>query len=396
MRGHLLKLHRWVGLAITLLLLVVGLTGAVIPWQDQIRSAVAGDVWDVARPGPDARVLSGLDLKRIAEEQTGGTVSYIQLQPDPTHAFSVFVSSAPGGPPLGYRQVLMDPYNGEIRAKLRFAELNDGAINLAPFLVKVHYSLGLGPYGQLALGIVALVWLVMSLVGVYLTWPRGANGRRFRRWLRVWRIRRGRGGRVWVHDFHRATGLWFLPMTLVFAWSAVGFNLQPVHDPVQKLMGAEGLYQPVLNDTPDAGDALSADQALIVGQELMRAQAREQGFVIRGAEALSFRPHSDLIGYYARTSLDGPTDRGGTVIWFDDSSGRSVAFVRPYGETPADVVDKATRMLHSGEMLGTPFRLLISVFALLLCAMMISSALLWLRKSGKRARKSQNKSSFLI
>ncbi len=393
MRGHLLKLHRWVGLAITLLLLVVGLTGAVIPWQDQIRSAVAGDIWDVTPPGPDARVLSGLDLKRIAEDQTGGTVSYIQLQPDPTHAFYVFVSPAPGGPPLGYRQVLMDPYNGEIRAKLRFAELSDGAINLAPFLVKIHYSLGLGPYGQLALGIVALVWLVMSLIGVYLTWPRGANGGRFRRWLRAWRIRRGRGGRVWVHDFHRATGLWFLPMTLVFAWSALGFNLKPVHDPVQKLMGAEGLYQPVVNDTPDAGDTLSEDQALAVGQELMRAQAREQGFVIRGAEALSFRPHSDLIGYYARTSLDGPTDRGGTVIWFDDSSGRSVAFVRPYGETTADVVDKATRLLHSGEMLGTPFRLLISAFALLLCAMMISSALLWLHKSGKKARKRHNKSS---
>ena len=172
MRKLLRILHRWTGLVVALAVVITGLTGAVIPYQDQIRSLVAGEVWDAAPPEPGARVLSGLELKRIAEEETGGSVSFIKLVPDPDHAQSVFVSAPRGEPPLPFQQYFLDPYTGEIRARVNFADLADGPINIAPFLVAVHYSLAAGQTGRLLLGWAALAWLLLSFTGVVLTFPR--------------------------------------------------------------------------------------------------------------------------------------------------------------------------------------------------------------------------------
>ena len=192
MRKLLLILHRWTGLIVALAVVFTGLTGAVIPYHDQIRSLVAGDVWDAAPPVPDAPVMSGLELKRIVEEETGGEVSFIRLVPDPDHALSVFVRPRTGEPPLPFQQYFLDPYTGDIRARVRFADLRDGPINIAPFLVSLHYSLAAGQTGRLILGLAALAWLLLSIAGLVLTFPRGGSSSFWRGWGRAWRLRRRR------------------------------------------------------------------------------------------------------------------------------------------------------------------------------------------------------------
>ena len=101
---------------------------------------------------------------------------------------------------------------------------------------------------------------------------------------------------------------------LVFAWSAVAFNLSEVHRPVQRLLGAEGLYQPIVNPAPAPGEPMSAEQAVVIGEKLMAREAERQGFTIHEPEAISFRPYAQVIGYYARTSLDGPAEQGSTAV----------------------------------------------------------------------------------
>tara|TARA_A100001391_G_scaffold130111_6_gene89478 strand:- start:38028 stop:39206 length:1179 start_codon:yes stop_codon:yes gene_type:complete len=386
MRKALRILHRWTGLIIALAVVITGLTGAVIPYQDQIRSLVAGEVWDAAPPEPGARVLSGLELKRIAEEETGGSVSFIKLVPDPDHAQSVFVSAPRGEPPLPFQQYFLDPYTGEIRARVNFADLADGPINIAPFLVAVHYSLAAGQTGRQVLGWAALAWLLLSFTGVVLTFPRKGCKTFWRGWRDAWRLRRKGSRKVRLHDFHRATGLWLLPLTLVFTWSAVSFNLDLVHDPVQRMLGAEGLFRPVENPAPDPGDAMSPQDAEQVGAKLMQEQAEARGFTVRGPEALSLRPYANVIGYYARTSLDGPTDNGSTAVWFDQASGRLLEFRHPYGETRADAFDKVLRLLHTGDLFGGAYKLVISLFGVLIAMTALSGVLMWLKKSRRPAR----------
>lgn len=387
MRTLLLIIHRWAGLTIALALVVTGVTGAILPYQRDLGYWIAPEVWDAAPPSPSARPLPGLELARRVEAETGGSVSYIPLSPDPERTQAIFVSERPGGPALDYEEVFVDPYSGAIRAKVRYADLRDGAVNVMPFLVTFHYTLAAGQWGRLALGIAALLWCVVAVIGFVLSFPRrpkkAAPGRSvLRRWGAAWTIRRNRGGTVLAHDLHRASGLWIWPLMLAFAWSAVAFNLDQVHTPVQRFLGAEGLYRPVANPAPTPGEPMSWEDAEATGARLMAQQAARGGFTIHEPEALSLNPYAQAIGYYARTSLDDPSEHGSTVVWFDQVSGRPIAFRHPYGSTAADAVDKVVRMLHTADGFGWPYRIFVSLFGLLTAVMAIAGVLLWLRRAG--------------
>lgn len=386
MRIFLLILHRWAGLTLAFVLVVTGLTGAILPFQRELGVWIAAEVWSVEKPDPSAQPLSGIELARRVEAETGGVVSYIVLAPDPTRTQAIFVSERPEGPVLDYEEVFVDPFTGEIRAKVRYADLRDGAVNVMPFLVSFHYSLSAGEWGRLAMGLAALVWFIEALVGLGLSFPRKARnlGQALRRWGPAWTVRREQGTLVVTHDLHRAAGLWVWPVMLVFAWSAMAFNLDAVHAPVQRLLGAEGLYQPVVNPAPAAGEPMSPEQAALVGARLMEQEAERRGFTIRGPEALSFNPYAQVTGYYARTSLDGPTENGSTAVWFDQVSGRLISFRPPFGETAADAVDKTARMLHTADFFGWPYRIFVSLFGLLTAIMAIAGVILWWRRSGAR------------
>jgi uncharacterized iron-regulated membrane protein len=176
----------------------------------------------------------------------------VPLELDPRFTQRVFVQARQGSPPLRYDNVIADPFTGDVRKRLRYGDLSDGLINLLPLLETVHYSLGAARWGALAFGIAALIWSINSAIGFWLTLPRFSSHAStaisgthryvvwFREWLPAWTIRRQvrscMQARTRIHMFnydpHRASGLWLWSMLLVFAWSAVGFNLPQVHDPL--------------------------------------------------------------------------------------------------------------------------------------------------------------------
>jgi len=390
-RALLLIAHRWAGLTITLALVITGLTGAILPFQREISHWVAADIWTVAPPTPGAQPLSGVELMRRVEAQTGGTVRYMPLVLDPDHAQAVFVSPRPDGAALGYGEVFADPYTGAIRARVRYGDLRDGPINLMPFLLNFHYTLAAGPTGRLLLGAAALIWCGVCVLGFWLSLPQrrsGVNWRTvLRRWWPAWGLRTRQGPVAFAYDLHRASGLWLWPAMLVFAWSAVAFNLGGVHEPVQRFFGAQGLYRPVPNPAPAQGHPMTPEQAVVVGARLMAQQAARDGFTVHAPGALSFNAGAQAIGYYARTSLDGATRQGSTAMWFDAVSGRSLAFRPPYGTTRADALDKMVRMLHTAELFGWPYKLFVSAFGLLTAGMALAGFWLWARRMGRRQRK---------
>jgi uncharacterized iron-regulated membrane protein len=390
-RKFLLIMHRWAGLSIALALVVTGITGAILPWQRELSHWLAPEVWRVAPPAPTATPLPGLELARRVEAQTGGRVSYIPLSPRPDLAQALFVSPAPDAGPLGYDEVFVDPYSGRIRAQVTYADLADGPVNLMPFLSSFHYSLAAGEWGRLALGVAAALWLLIALAGLLLTLPRRSlrAGGFLRRWRPAWTLRRRRGASVLTHDVHRAGGLWLWPVMLIFAWSALAFNLEPVHAPVQRFLGAEGLYRPPHNPSPDPGAAMRWERAEATGQRLMANEAAERGFTVLRPEALSLAPYAAAIGYYARTTLDLPSEQGSTVVWFDQASGRPLAFGQPFGGTAADAVDKTVRILHTADGLGWPYRIFVSLFGLATAALAVAGVLLWLRRSRARPQRVQ-------
>ena len=194
-RAVLVSLHRWTGLGIAGFLVVTGLTGAAIAWNDASERLFAPALFSLtpaqaARPAMDAFALRDA-AARLERGYAVNNVDFTRRRDEPSR-FSV--EAAPGGPAPSNDEIALDPSTGRLLGARRRGDLRQGAVNLMPFLYDLHQFLALGGAGALVLGMVALIWTIDCFVGFWLTLPARAHPRRrplpwLRRWRRAWRVR---------------------------------------------------------------------------------------------------------------------------------------------------------------------------------------------------------------
>lgn len=384
--------HRWAGLTMAFFLALAGLTGVILPFEDDLEW-LTGLPLSAAAPTPQHpdRLAPG-DLAARIETQTGGLVVYLPLNVKPGRVVQALVAARPGQPPLGYDQVWADPYTGQVKLERTWGRLAPGQHNLVPFLYRLHYSIALGRWGQVAFGIAALVWTIDCFVGFYLTLPvtkRAPQGRPaaarawFKQWRSAWAVRWRAGGYKLNFDLHRAGGLWLWPLLLVFAWSSVGLNLPTVFDPAMAAVGAAPDFEPPAAASP-ASPSPNLAQGLAMGRGLMAAQAKARGFSIFAEDSISDLPASGLFIYRVRSSLDARDDAGRTGVWFDPRNGRLVHFDNPTGPGAGEAARNILFALHTASVGGLAYRIFVSVIGAVVVCSSVTGVVIWTKKRSAR------------
>ena len=389
LKRHLwVVLHRWAGLSIALFLVIAGITGAVLPFEEELTFASRPDAAYAAPPRADAPPLDGVTIAERVERETGAAVPFVTLDVPRDHVVRMFVSARPGRPALPYDVVWADPYTGKVRLTYRWGGLSDGIVNVVPFLYSLHYGFIAGEWGRWAFGLAALVWTIDCFVGFYLTWPvrrmpyRGAAGW-LARWQSAWRIRRSLGHKL-VFDLHRAGALWLWPLLFVFAWSAVALSLPQVEQPVMRLFGAEQAYAPPTLVQPLPSPPIALRDALQRGAAALAGLGAERGFAVERLTGVSYDPASGFYRLMARTSLDASDAAGLTTVWIDSRTGQATRIDPPQGRTGADTFVIWTEYLHMAEVFGLPYRIFVSLMGLAATALTVTGVLIWMRKRSAR------------
>jgi uncharacterized iron-regulated membrane protein len=387
-RAFWVVVHRWAGLTLAAFLVVAGLTGAIIPFEESLSLASRGDLSGAAPPVPGALPLDAVTLADRVEGQTGGQITYLPLEVPRGHVLRMFISAAPGGPPLGYDAIWVDPYSGVVRARFTWGGVRDGAINIVPFLYQLHYGYVAGVWGMWTFGVAALIWTLDCVVGFGLTLP--ALRRRsprdpewWRRWRPAWVIRRARGYKR-TFDLHRASGLWLWPMLLVFAWSGVALALPSVEQPVMRLLGASAVFTPPPRAAPLDHPAIDRRSAIARAMGILQHRASIDGVAVEYPTMLAYDAASGVYALYARTSLDTVAEGGETVLWLDATDGRPLRFDDPIGRSETDRFMKWITLLHMAEVFGLPYRIVVSLLGLTVAALAITGVMIWLRKRTAR------------
>jgi uncharacterized iron-regulated membrane protein len=202
-----LWLHRQVGLAIAVFLVVAGLTGSVLVFNHELDEALNPQLFHAAEPS--SMRLDPVTLReRLAAQLPGERLDAVVLAAEPGRSVMYWASGADG-----YRQHFVDPGSGELLGSRTWGDLSEGLVNLMPFLYRLHYQLALGETGRLLFGIVALLWTIDCFIGLYLTFPPrrpvavAADERSWlERWKPAWLVRAGSLFGA-VFTLHRAAGL---------------------------------------------------------------------------------------------------------------------------------------------------------------------------------------------
>lgn len=379
--------HRYVGLAMTVFLIIVGLTGSLLAFYAELDRAVNPSFY------VDADGRRPLDFDVLIEKAEGyapqAQIRSLWFTPNAAN-LSVAPRADPStGQPyaLDYDQLILDPYTGAELGRRTWGAISEGTINLMPFLYKLHYDLALDDAGMWILGITALVWTLDSFVGFYLTLPAfGASAASQpwpKRWQRSWSIKwRGSSFRI-NYDLHRAGGLWLWLALLIFAWSSVYMNLA---DTVyQKVMQTVSDFHEPWSDMPSLerpleNPALSLKEAYRLGQQRFAEASIEHGFKIEAPSAVWYNAERGFYALGVRSDKDFQDKNGQTRLVLDANSGEQKMLLLPSGQYNGTTITSWLSALHMANVFGLPYRVFVCILGLSIVTLSVTGVVIWLRK----------------
>ena len=399
-RKHWVPVHRWAGLVIALFIFITGLTGSIIAFRDELDALINPELFRVVER--DASPLGPTELAtKVESALPGAQVSFVYVAFEAGHSTRVLVQ--PGRDPvtgkrpvLDYDEVFVDPYDGKVLGKRKRRGIGPGRAHIMPIIYETHRTLLAGPIGKWFLGIIALVWMLDSFVGFYLTLPvaikrgqsraKGASpppGKSFwQRWKHAWKIKWGAGLYRTQFDLHRAGGLWLWIVFFTLALTSVHLNLQWVKPVLQQA----GPVTPSPFETlPRAADShsppgLDYDRALLVA-----ATKLPDG--IAGLEPLVIgylRAQRSYYVYFRPTKSNNIPRVRFEQVFIDADTGSLQAGVGYDHGTTADKVLAWQFPLHTGQILGLPGRITISVAGLVAALLSFTGVYIWWKKRKPR------------
>jgi uncharacterized iron-regulated membrane protein len=395
LRRAFVWVHRWIGLTMAGFLVVVGLTGSLLAFWNELNHWLTPNLYPGPHPGIE---LDAATLARHAEAlvpQARATQVYLG------YVGTAWVTMEPreGSPQLGFDQLYLDDVTGEELGRLRFGEFPTTLNAIMPFVYKLHYALAMGDWGGWLLGIIALIWTIDCFVAFYLTLPQAYGEARktfLKRWKPAWLIKwRSSFYRV-NFDFHRAGGLWLWAMLLIYAWSSVMMNLDSVYS---RITGFFLDYQPpdyaLRARAPDEGrKPLEWEEAQDIGTRLMAEQAKKFDFEIKRPVALYFLRDSGVYNYRVRSSRDIGDKYGATGIDFDAYSGQLVNVSLPTGQHSGNTVTRWLAELHTANVFGRPYQIFVSALGLIIAMLSLTGAYIWWKKRTARRKRDGARSRF--
>jgi len=403
-RSFWVLLHRWSGLAMGGFLVIVGLTGSVLAFKEELDIWLNPDLMTV--PIRDMSLLDPLQLREKAEAlEPRIRVDGVSLARAPGRAMSI--SFAPRIDPqtgkpfeLPFNEMFLDPYTGEKLGERETCAVSLAKENIICFIYRIHTSLALpasaGALGVYLLGGTALIWTIDCFVSFYLTFPmrrRDSASSSLKswwgRWKPAWLIKLGAGAYRINFDIHRAFGLWTFVMLFVFAWSSVFFNLNFVYTPVMSLAFDMTLPTTLTDlETPLESPALSWREALSRGRELVKEAGEQHGFTTLSEQYFGLDRAKGVYTYMIRSSRDFGR-RGDTVVAFDANSGVFKSLTAASTVTTGWVVTQWLASLHMAQIFGRPMQVLVCAMGFVITALSVTGVVIWWKKRAARIFRSQ-------
>lgn len=212
MRKRIWKIHSWVGLASGLALVIIGLTGSVLVFHQEISTTLhpKATLNSVNASGEGRLPLSELS-KTVDEKFPDYWIRGWLIRHDSPLRDKAYLMPRDGNE---WHLLYVDPYTGETSE--RPLALNE---TLYGWFVNLHYTFFADHIGMAITGVFALGFLFLAISGIYLHRPFFGALFRFR-----WKA----SARILYSDIHKAIGVATIPFNLIFGFTGAYWNISHI------------------------------------------------------------------------------------------------------------------------------------------------------------------------
>lgn len=377
------QLHWLLGITAGVVLAVVGVTGAALSFEHELKHWINPGVMSVA-PQPGGPLTPDGLIAKLQSAYPERRITSISLSGDPEDAARVVFAAKPGDTANKRGETrYVDPYTGTLLGKPRGEEF-------FRLTTQIHRWLAAGDTGKTIVGASTIALIVLCLSGLYLRWPRSMSN--WRAWLTLSFKRKGRG---FLWDLHAVAGTWCLLFYLLAALTGLYWSYDWYRDGLFALTGAP---RPAQKGKPMA-PATGADAQSKAPQKSSGPSKPAPPADIAAAWTTFQRE----VSAYRTATLRLPEKSAQTVqiIYLDaqpthnrannrlllDAQSGAMLEHELYADKPAGAKLMSSMFaLHSGSFFGTPGLVLMMLASVLMPLFAITGWMLYLdRRKTKRA-----------
>ncbi|MEP7363077.1 MAG: PepSY-associated TM helix domain-containing protein [Acidobacteriota bacterium] len=344
MRKAIFNIHLYAALVFGAFILVLGLTGSVIVFTEEIDRALNPNLFSVEIGGEPLPVA---EIRKMLPGHMPGlqTVS-LRL---PQHPGDTYFAQFKG------KHYFINPFNGQL------VGVRDEQ-TLASRLSKLHTSLLMGKAGAAVVHASSIVLLFLVVSGVYLWFP-----------YKRWRIAFTATLRRTAFDMHLALGTFTFVLIGIFA--ATGIVLSFERETRQLLIAIvqppPGLGRNVRSQPQPGARPLVEDEAIAAAV-----------IALPDAKPLAVQSPANATASFIVT-LRHPEDRtpiGRSWVTIDQHSGHTLAMQSSRTVAAPTRALNVARALHTGDIFGLPSRVVMMFASIIVALQMITGTYLWWKK----------------
>lgn len=372
-RSLWVSVHRWSGIILGLLVVLIGVTGSLLVYEDELDTLLNPDLFRV-QPGDAYRSYDEIIAAAAAAGPDHLQPGYVSRMDD-SPARPVVVTLQ--GNTSEELQVFVNPYTAEVLG------VRSGLSSLA-LIRRLHGDLALGSVGEDLIGALSIVMALMCVMGLVIWWPaKGA-------WLRSLKINFHARPKLMLRDLHNAGGAYlfvFLFVSAVTVPPIVWKLTTPSAGPAQSSSaGPEQAGGPAQGGPPQRTSASSALPPSISWQAAIdAAQTRVPGQWV----GFTLKPLGPAPFYMVRLWPPGETETPEmTTVFVNRYSGEILRVSSPQALTPTRMISADFVItLHSGAVAGDVGRLLMFIAGFGFAVLFASGLATWWMRTfpGKRA-----------
>lgn len=344
MRKLLLNLHLYATLVAGIFVVILGLTGSIIAFEAQLDRLFHPSLFNIA---PQASALLPLATLAAAVQRRfpGSKVEGFVLAQHPDTAHVAYISRT---------AVFVNGYTGAILGTRRGPTL----INR---IHQIHTHLLAGKVGEAIMDASGVVMLFLVVSGVILWW-------KYKKVSIKWDVSLFRA----MFDLHNATGILSALFLLLLALTSIGIAFEnPIARWTYKATGTKPIPRSLPSVPREGAPPIDPDEVIRI------AKTAEPG-----ARPLSIDyPEDAKDSYNVRMRfLEDRTPGGRSWVSIDQYSGKVLVAQNSRTAPLAVRASLMNRQIHTGDVFGTPSRIVMSASSLLVVLQAFSGVLIWWKR----------------
>jgi uncharacterized iron-regulated membrane protein len=350
-RNFIFITHRYLGLGIGLLLVIVGLTGSLLIFMPELDAQIIQQRFGYITPQEQIIPIDQLidTVKTTYAEHPDWKVGQVQMLPDQT-----FYTIRLNRPDETQWEVFVNPYTGDV--------MGDRQRETAFFsrILDLHYALLSGSVGITIVGIAALLFCILSLTGIML-WPG------WRRLISGFKIKWNAHPKRVNYDLHKVAGIVTAVFLAMVSFTGFCWNFYEYAEPA--IYAATLTPQPpMVTSTPISGQA-----TLPLAQAFQQAEAALPGAVTTFI-TVPTKP-DEVFEFYKKVPLD--SEDFNSYVKVDQYSGQVLQVQDSRKAGVGDRILNSFTPIHYGTFGGLPTRIFYIFVGLSPLMLFITGLIMW-------------------